>query len=76
MDHHDPALLRVVTGRGILARPGWLERLLTVFDTRQKAIDTSSVSDRDLADLGLSRADLEAEIRRPAWDAPLSWKRS
>lgn len=69
------SLLRVVAGRGILPRPGWLERLLTSFDRHCVRPDTSLISDSELASLGLSRADLEAELRRPGWDAPLHWHR-
>lgn len=33
------ALLRVVTGHGILPRPWWVERVLTMFDVRRTRID-------------------------------------
>lgn len=76
MAHKSTALLRVVTGRGIIPRPAWLERMLTMFDRKPKAIDLSRLSDEQLSDLGLTRDEVDAEMRRPAWDAPLHWYRS
>lgn len=74
MAQRSPTLLRVMTGRGIIPLPGWLEQFLTSFDRHQKTIDIDSISDSQLQDIGLTRADIEAEIRRPAWDAPLHWR--
>lgn len=32
------------------------------------------LDDRALADIGVSRAEALAEARRPAWDAPETWR--
>lgn len=70
------ALLRVVTGRGIIPRPAWLERLLTAFDRDQTELDIDRLSDQQLHDIGLDRTEVLNEMRRPAWDAPLHWYRA
>ncbi|MBU3029889.1 DUF1127 domain-containing protein [Paracoccus marinaquae] len=75
MAQRSTALLRVVTGRGIIPRPAWLEQLLTLFDRRQKTIALDRLSDSQLQDIGLTRAEVDEEMRRPAWDAPLHWYR-
>ncbi len=69
-------LLRVVTGHGILLRPNWLERLLTMFDVRRTRLDLSRLSDAQLRDIGLTRDEIAAEIARPMWDVPAHWRRS
>ncbi|MGR3197334.1 MAG: DUF1127 domain-containing protein [Paracoccus sp. (in: a-proteobacteria)] len=70
------ALLRVVTGHGILPRPAWVERLLTMFDVHRTRIDLSRLSERQLRDIGLTRAEVEAEIARPMWDVPRHWRQA
>ncbi|MCF3972092.1 DUF1127 domain-containing protein [Paracoccus salsus] len=70
------ALLRVVTGRGIIPRPNWLERILTAFDTHQTTLRLDSISDAQLRDMGLTRDEVRSEICRPVWDAPLHWHRA
>lgn len=75
MTQKSAAMLRVVTGHGIVPRPGWIERILTVFDVRQTRIDLSRLSDEQLRDVGLTREDVEAEIARPVWDVPENWRR-
>lgn len=67
------AMLRVVTGQGIIPRPRWVERILTMFDTRRTRIDLSKLTDDQLRDVGLTRMDVEAELARPIWDAPGHW---
>lgn len=76
MSRNKDALLRVVTGRGIIARPAWLEKLLTAFDRHETAIDLSSLSDAALDDIGVTRAEVEAMMNKPRWDAPLHWYRT
>lgn len=77
MAQSSKALLRVVTGHGIISRPAWLERLLTAFDRRETVLDLDRISDQQLQDLGLTRAEVKAEMdRRPEWDAPLHWHRA
>ncbi|WP_265500235.1 DUF1127 domain-containing protein [Paracoccus beibuensis] len=70
------ALLRVVTGHGILPRPNWVERLMTMFDVRRTRIDLSRLSDAQLRDIGLTRDEVEAEIARPIWDVPNHWRQT
>jgi uncharacterized protein YjiS (DUF1127 family) len=70
------ALGRVVTGRGILPRPSWLERLLTMFDVHRTRLDLDRLTDAQLRDIGLTREDVEAEMQRPIWDVPANWRRS
>ncbi|WP_410217637.1 DUF1127 domain-containing protein [Paracoccus sp. (in: a-proteobacteria)] len=74
MRNRSSALLRVVTGQGIIPRPDWLERLLTMFDVRQSRIDLSRLSDSQLRDIGLTRDQVKAEIARRAWDVPAHWR--
>ncbi|MGZ3216971.1 DUF1127 domain-containing protein [Paracoccus sp. T5] len=69
------ALLRVVIGRGIVPRPSWIERLLTVFDVQRTRIDLARLGDDQLRDIGLTRDQVEAEIARPVWDVPTNWRR-
>ena len=69
------ALLRVVTGRGIVPRPSWIERLLTVFDVQRTRIDLARLGYDQLRDIGLTRDQVEAEIARPVWDVPTNWRR-
>lgn len=77
MARSSKALLRVVTGHGILPRPAWLERILTAFDRRETVIDLDRISDAQLQDLGLTRGEVRQEMCRPdAWDAPLHWRRA
>lgn len=74
MAHKSNAMLRVVTGQGIIPRPAWLERILTMFDTEKTRIDLSRVSDEQLKDLGLTRADVQAELTKPEWNVPNYWR--
>jgi len=69
------ALLRVVTGHGIIPRPTWIERLLTLFDLRRTRIDLSRLTDDQLRDIGLTRAQVQKEIEAPLWDVPANWRR-
>lgn len=69
------AMLRVVTGQGLIPRPRLLERLLTMFDVQRTRIDLSRLDDDRLRDIGLSREEVEAELSRPVWDVPANWRR-
>lgn len=75
MTQRSEAMLRVVTGQGIVPRPNWLERILTMFDMHKSRIDLSRLTDDQLRDVGLTREDVEAELARPAWDVPTNWRR-
>ena len=70
MAQNSAAMLRVVTGQGIIPRPNWLERILTAFDVRKTRIDLSKLTDEQLADVGLTRDQVDHEIQRSMWDAP------
>ncbi|WP_170864151.1 DUF1127 domain-containing protein [Paracoccus sp. SM22M-07] len=69
------SLARVITGHGIIPRTRWLERLLTMFDLRRTRIDLARLTDAQLNDIGLTRADVEQELARAAWDVPTGWRR-
>ena len=69
------ALLRVVTGNGLIPRPSWLEYVLTLFDVRKSRIDLDRLTDEQLHDIGLTREDVMAEMARPIWDVPRHWRR-
>jgi len=49
-----------------------LWRFLAVARQRR---DLGRLDDAALADLGLSRADVSAELTRPIWDVPDQWRR-
>ncbi len=69
------ALLRIVTGQGIIRRPDWLERMLTAFDRHPKTVDVARLTDRELSNIGLSRSQVEEAMRdRADWDAPGHWR--
>jgi uncharacterized protein YjiS (DUF1127 family) len=68
------ALVRVVTGHGIIPRKKWIERLLTIFDVRRTRIDLSRLTDQQLTDIGLTRDQVKAELARAAWDIPAGWR--
>lgn len=74
MAQKSAAMLRVVTGQGIVPRPGWIERILTMFDVRKTRIDLSRLTDEQLRDVGLTRDDVETELARPIWDVPPHWR--
>ncbi|WP_299840260.1 DUF1127 domain-containing protein [uncultured Paracoccus sp.] len=70
MAQKSAAMLRVVTGQGIIPRPDWLERILTAFDLRKTRIDLSKLTDEQLRDVGLTREQVDEEVNRSMWDAP------
>lgn len=49
-----------------------LPRLTALWRQRR---DLARLDDRALEDIGLSRAQADAEARRPIWDAPDFWRR-
>lgn len=53
---------------GVFAR---ISRAFALTEQRHKL---SELDDSRLEDLGLSRAEAQAEARRPFWDAPKGWK--
>ena len=59
-----PSVIRT----GILS----IRRILAVLSERRAL---AKLDDDRLADLGLTHADVDAELRRAPWDAPRHWKR-
>jgi len=41
---------------------------------RRQRLALKSLDDAALADIGVTRAEAEAEARRPVWDAPETWR--
>ena len=68
-----PTLWRVVTGQGIIPRPHWLERLMTGLDRTAPVIDPAQLTDKQLADLGLSRDDILRFDDAAGWNPPEYW---
>jgi uncharacterized protein YjiS (DUF1127 family) len=56
-------------GPGILAH---LRAAMAVQAQRRRLAD---LDDARLDDLGLTRADVAAEVARPVWDVPATWRR-
>ncbi|WP_170161971.1 DUF1127 domain-containing protein [Paracoccus siganidrum] len=69
------AMLPVATGQGIVPRPNWLARVLTMFDVRRTRIELARLDDSQLHDIGLTRDQVQAELERPVWDVPANWRR-
>lgn len=42
-------------------------------DLRRQRLALSRLDDRQLQDIGLTRADVVRELARPMWDAPPHW---
>lgn len=57
-----------------LRRRGLLARLLGMAALRRQRARLAALDDRMLRDIGLSRAEAEAEAARRAWDAPRHWR--
>ncbi|MBR9863231.1 MAG: DUF1127 domain-containing protein [Rhodobacteraceae bacterium] len=53
---------------------GLFRRLADAFHLRSQRLRLMQLTDQQLADIGLTRADAEAEARRSLWDAPSHWK--
>lgn len=64
------ALPRARTPRSI-AR--WLRGALSLRRQRSRLAD---LDDRILRDIGITRAEAEAEANRPVWDVPPGWRRN
>lgn len=62
---NSPLTLPRVSTRGLFA-------LLGLSRTRRALRD---LDDRMLSDIGLSRAEADAESQRPVWDVPAGWRR-
>lgn len=51
-----------------------LARLLAAEAVARSRRRLALLDDHILRDIGLTRAEAEAEAERPAWDSPLHWK--
>ena len=56
------------------SRLSLLARLHAVVALRRQRRALASLSDTQLKDIGLSRAEVDAEVRRKPWDAPHHWQ--
>ena len=65
----------IATDRATLTRPQHrlpgLRTLLALW-TQRRAL--AQLDDRALADIGLTRAEAQAEAARPVWDVPATWR--
>ncbi len=59
-----------IARRPAMKRTG-LSSMLTLWRSRQHL---KSLDDRALADIGLTRAEADAEAKRPIWDVPHTWR--
>lgn len=48
--------------------------LMSYFDLYRQRRALAALDDHQLRDLGLTRAQAEAEAARPLWDAPAHWR--
>lgn len=55
-------------------RTGLLARLARAYGIWRQRQALRRLDDLRLRDLGISRAEAEAEARRPIWDAPETWR--
>lgn len=60
--------------REAAARPGLLRRVIALESLRRQRRALERMTDRQLDDLGLSRAAAAREASRPVWDAPETWR--
>lgn len=54
---------------------GWLAKLLAAGGLRRERTALTRLSDQQLSDIGITRAEADAEANRGLWDAPNHWKR-
>lgn len=52
-----------------------VSQLRGVFATMKQRRDLAKLTATELADIGLTQADVEAEFARPVWNAPVHWKK-
>ncbi|WP_206050280.1 DUF1127 domain-containing protein [Oceaniglobus ichthyenteri] len=56
-------------------RPGLFAQISAMIAARRQRAQLRELDDAILYDLGLSRAEIEAESRRALWDVPANWRR-
>jgi len=71
------SILTQPLAQGHAARPrvGLLATMSNLVAIRRQRRQLRDLDDAMLADLGLTRAQAEAESRRAAWDVPATWRR-
>lgn len=55
-------------------KAGVLRRIKNALRLRRQRLQLLQLSDAQLRDIGLTRAQAKDEARRSAWDAPSHWK--
>jgi uncharacterized protein YjiS (DUF1127 family) len=53
--------------------PGLLPRLVAMMALNRQRARLAQLDDAQLRDIGLTRAEADAEANRPFWDAPAHW---
>lgn len=56
-------------------KSAWGRRFLIALSLRRERKKLQNLSDAQLTDIGLTRAEANAESARAPWDAPTHWKR-
>ena len=56
------------------ARRSFLAQVRLMLILRRQRLDLATLPDERLEDLGLTRADVAAELARPLWDVPQNWR--
>lgn len=57
------------------SRAGFIARLRMALEARSQRRALARFDARMLRDIGVSRAQAEAEVNRPLWDVPSNWLR-
>lgn len=57
------------------AKRSGLSLIKRAFSIRRQRRQLARLDDRALKDIGVTRAEVEAELRRPVWDAPQFWQK-
>lgn len=57
-------------GKALLSLAG----ILKILAVRRQRRHLATLDDAALKDLGLTEADVRAEVKRPAWDVPSHWQ--
>jgi len=58
-----------------VGKPTLLTRFLRIASVARQRRHLSALSDHMLRDIGVTRAEAEAESRKAAWDVPDHWQR-
>jgi uncharacterized protein YjiS (DUF1127 family) len=69
------SLARSLVRRTARPRPSLWSRLIALVSLHASRRRLAALDDHALRDIGLTRAQAEAEAARPVWDAPERWRR-